>query len=159
MDDEAFVLTGNTSIVCQSDDDAMKSNARLLAEYVEEKTGLKLAVADEAAENAIVLSLGDVEDNAEAYKLSVGLDGVAITGASPAGVFYGIQTLRKALPVVQGGVVELPAVEITDSPRFGYRGAHLDVSRHFFTVDSVKRFIDMLALHNMNRFHWHLFRE
>ena len=156
MDDEAFVLTGNTSIVCQSDDDAMKSNARLLAEYVEEKTGLKLAVADEAAENAIVLSLGDVEDNAEAYKLSVGLDGVAITGASPAGVFYGIQTLRKALPVVQGGVVELPAVEITDSPRFGYRGAHLDVSRHFFTVDSVKRFIDMLALHNMNRFHWHL---
>ncbi len=156
MDDEAFVLTGNTSIVCQSDDDAMKSNARLLAEYVEEKTGLKLAVADEAAENAIVLSLGDVDDNAEAYKLSVGLDGVAITGASPAGVFYGIQTLRKALPVVQGGVVELPAVEITDSPRFGYRGAHLDVSRHFFTVDSVKRFIDMLALHNMNRFHWHL---
>ena len=66
------------------------------------------------------------------------------------------QTLRKSIPVAQGVDIALPAVEINDYPRFSYRGAHLDVSRHFFPVDSVKRFIDMLALHNMNRFHWHL---
>lgn len=81
---------------------------------------------------------------------------MVISGPTEAGVFYGIQTLRKSIPVVQGMDIALPAVEISDYPRFSYRGAHLDVSRHFFPVDSVKRFIDMLALHNINRFHWHI---
>ena len=71
-------------------------------------------------------------------------------------LFYGIQTLRKSLPVVQGEKVALPAVEIIDEPRFNYRGGMLDVARHYCTLDSVKRFIDMLAMHNINRFHWHL---
>ena len=88
--------------------------------------------------------------------MKVTSDQVVISGPTEAGVFYGIQTLRKSIPVAQGVDIALPAVEINDYPRFSYRGAHLDVSRHFFPVDSVKRFIDMLALHNMNRFHWHL---
>jgi len=156
LSDEAnFTLTANTSIVC-SGDEVMQRNAHLLAEYIKEKTALDLAVTADALPGAITLALDAAIDNPEGYRLVVNADGVTITGASPAGVFYGMQTLRKALPVVKGGAVVLPAVTVTDYPRFSYRGAHLDVSRHFFTVDSVKRFIDMLALHNMNRFHWHL---
>ena len=150
-----FVLNSQVSIVCPSDE-AMQRNAEFLAEYVKEKTGLSLSIVEVAQKGAITLAVGEVGDNAEGYHLSVNADGVTITGASPAGVFYGIQTLRKALPVDQGGAIKLPAADICDYPRFGYRGAHLDVSRHFFAVDSIKSFIDMLALHNMNRFHWHL---
>ena len=79
-----------------------------------------------------------------------------ISGASEAGVFYGIQTLRKSIPVVENSTPVLAEVTISDAPRFDYRGAHFDVSRHFFTVDEVKSFIDMMALHNMNRLHWHI---
>ena len=155
VDGTGFTLSGHTPIVYVGDE-SMQRNAYFLAEYIKEKTGLELTVSDVPVAGAVTLTLDTAMDNAEGYRLAVNAEGVTITGASPAGVFYGIQTLRKALPVVKGGAVKLPAVAITDYPRFGYRGAHLDVSRHFFTVDSVKQFIDMLALHNMNRFHWHL---
>ena len=92
----------------------------------------------------------------EAYTLKVDGDGIVISGTGEAGVFYGIQTLRKSIPAVAGASLVLPAVEVKDAPRFGYRGAHFDVSRHFFTVDEAKTFIDMMALHNMNRLHWHI---
>ena len=82
-------------------------------------------------------------------------DIILLDGASAAGVFYACQTLRKALPMGQATSIHIPSVEVTDEPRFAYRGAHLDVSRHFVTTDSIRRFIDMLALHNINRFHWH----
>ena len=88
--------------------------------------------------------------------MNVSASGVVIAGASEAGVFYGIQTLRKAIPVKANSVPVLTAVGIEDEPRFGYRGVHLDVCRHFFTVDEVKKFIDMMVLHNMNRLHWHI---
>ena len=152
---DGFVLDNSTCIV-YSGDAEMKRNAELLAEYIKEKTNLELKVTDVAAEGAITLAVGEAGDNAEGYSLTVDAKGVNITGASPAGVFYGMQTLRKALPITEGGKIELPAVTINDYPRFSYRGAHLDVSRHFFTTDSIKRFVDMLALHNLNRFHWHL---
>ena len=152
---DGFVLDNSTCIV-YSGDAQMKRNAELLAEYIKEKTNLELTVTDVAAEGAITLTVGEAGENAEGYSLTVDAKGVNITGASPAGVFYGMQTLRKALPITEGGKIELPAVTINDYPRFSYRGAHLDVSRHFFTTDSIKRFVDMLALHNLNRFHWHL---
>lgn len=149
-----FTLDETTVIAYQGDEE-MKRNATFLAEYIKEKVGLDLPVTDQPAGKAITLSVSNSGDNPEGYHLTVNTDGVTIAGASPAGVFYGIQTLRKALPVTKGKA-KLPAVEINDYPRFSYRGAHLDVSRHFFTVDSIKRFIDILALHNINRFHWHL---
>ena len=151
---DGFTLSAGTPIVCA--DESMHGNARFLAGYVAEKTGLELTIAEAPAAKAITLALDTTIANPEGYRLVVDAEGVTITGATAAGVFYGIQTLRKALPVVQGREVQLPAVTVADYPRFGYRGAHLDVSRHFFTVDSIKSFIDMLALHNMNRFHWHL---
>ena len=152
---DGFVLDNSTCIV-YSGDAEMKRNAELLAEYIKEKTNLELTVTDVATEGAITLAVGEVGENAEGYSLTVDAKGVNITGASAAGVFYGMQTLRKALPITEGGKIGLPAVTINDYPRFSYRGAHLDVSRHFFTTDSIKRFVDMLALHNLNRFHWHL---
>lgn len=150
----SFTLDETVAIAYQGDE-AMKQNATFLAEYIKEKVGLDLPITNQSSNKAIRLSVENSGDNPEGYQLTVSADGIAIIGASPAGVFYGIQTLRKALPVTKGKA-KLPAVEINDYPRFSYRGAHLDVSRHFFTVDSIKRFIDILALHNINRFHWHL---
>lgn len=83
-------------------------------------------------------------------------NGIRITGNDAAGVFYGIQTLIQMLPTRAGVVPRLPEVEIEDSPRFAYRGMHLDVVRHFFPVAYIKRYIDFLALHKLNYFHWHL---
>lgn len=151
-----FTLTDNTVIVYPKGNEVMKRNAEFLAEYIGEQTGKTIQVTDEApSSNAIVLALGLSDSNQEAYRLEVSKQQITLTGASEAGVFYGIQTLRKAMPTAQGDVV-FPATVVNDYPRFAYRGAHFDVSRHFFTADSVKRFIDMLALHNINRLHWHL---
>jgi len=120
-------------------------------------SGKKLKVIDEQiTSNVITLTTGLNTDNAEAYQLKVTPDNIIIRGASEAGTFYGIQTLRKSLPATNKGDISLPGVEINDYPRFSYRGVHLDVSRHFFPIDSIKRFIDMMALHNINRLHWHL---
>ena len=152
--DKVFTLNNHTPIVYEGGE-AMLRNAQLLSEYIGEKTGLNLQTTAEPQTGAITLAIAPGE-NAEGYSLTVTAEGVNITGASEAGVFYGIQTLRKALPITDAKSIKLPAVTINDYPRFGYRGAHLDVSRHFFSVDSVKRFIDILALHHINRFHWHL---
>ena len=154
---DGFLLGKDTKITYPADDPQMERNARFLAEYIEEKSGLKLnvTVADNNTMNCITLATADISENSEAYKLTIDKNGIIIIGKTAAGVFYGIQTLRKSLPHINEDIL-MPAVIIDDEPRFGYRGAHLDVSRHFFTTDSIKRFIDMLALHNINRFHWHL---
>lgn len=97
----------------------------------------------------------------EAYTLSVAHDKILITGKTPKGIFYGIQTLRQLLPaaIESGAAAEeltIPATLIEDAPSYAYRGMHLDVCRHFFPVDFIKQYIDLLALHKMNTFHWHL---
>lgn len=152
-----FVLNNNTVIVYPAGDDTMKRNAEFLAGYIKEQTGKELEVTNKSVDrNAIILSTGLDDKNKEAYHLEVEKHLIRIQGASAAGVFYGIQTLRKSMAEAGHADVAFPAVEINDYPRFSYRGVHLDVSRHFFPADSIKRFIDMLALHNINRFHWHL---
>ena len=151
-----FVLAEGTSVFYPEDNEKMKNNANFLAEYVKEKTGITLAPTTGTKGNGIVLKVEENKENPEGYMLKVTADNVVICGGSEAGVFYGIQTLRKSLPVVQGEKVALPAVEINDAPRFNYRGGMLDVARHYIALDSVKRYIDLLAMHNINRFHWHL---
>ena len=154
----AFLLSEKTLIAYPANDEELKRNAALLADFVAQKTGMKLQVkADGSSQSVIALSKGLSVDNPEAYSLTVSSQRIDIQGAAGSGVFYGIQTLRKALPICDGNAtVSVPLVSVKDAPRFSYRGAHLDVSRHFFTVDSIKRYIDMLALHNINVFHWHL---
>lgn len=155
--DASFLLKDGVAVIYPENNRKMQDNAEFLVDYVERQTGVKLTShAGMPVDGAICLTLDLSDDNAEAYKLIVDDKRVCISGASEAGVFYGIQTLRKSLPVAQDINVNLSAVEIYDKPRFAYRGAMLDVARHFYTVDEVKTFIDMLALHNINRFHWHL---
>ncbi len=154
-----FVLDASTRIVCATDDEPMLRNAEFLRQYVAELTGIEPAIApagEAPAGKDIRLTTGLDAESPEAYRLTIGADGVTIEGASDAGVFYGIQTLRKSLPAEPVSAVELTAVRIDDAPRFGYRGLHFDCSRHFFPADFVKRLIDLLALHNCNRLHWHL---
>ncbi len=153
---DAFILDSRTKIVYPEGNEKMQRNAEFLAEYLKEQTGKVLSVEPGTEGKGIVLAVSPNEEQPEGYNLKVGKDGINITGATEAGVFYGIQTLRKSIAEAQGSDILLPAVEINDAPRFSYRGAMLDVSRHFFPVDSIKRYIDMLALHNINRFHWHL---
>lgn len=155
--DASFLLKDGVAVIYPENNQKMQDNAEFLVDYVARQTGVKLTShAGMPVDGAICLTLDLSDDNAEAYKLIVNDKRVCISGASEAGVFYGIQTLRKSLPVAQDINVNLSAVEIYDKPRFAYRGAMLDVARHFYTVDEVKTFIDMLALHNINRFHWHL---
>lgn len=156
--DAPFTLSAKTVISLGTNSQDMKRNANMLASYIEQATGIRPAVGKSKNSAAIVLTIDKTIANAEGYKLDADAKQIRIAGASAAGVFYGIQTLRKSLPLVNGKAskVSVPAVHIADAPRFAYRGTHLDVSRHFVTVDSVRQFIDMLALHNINRFHWHL---
>ncbi len=156
--DAPFTLSAKTVISLGTNSQDMKRNANMLASYIEQATGIRPAIGKSKNGTAIVLTIDKTIANAEGYKLDADAKHIRIAGASAAGVFYGIQTLRKSLPLVNGKAskVSIPAVHIADAPRFAYRGTHLDVSRHFVTADSVRQFIDMLALHNINRFHWHL---
>ena len=124
--------------------------AEQFAQWMEREAGLRLAVAE--SDGPLRLTL-DESLGAEAYRLTVGPDGLLVAGGTEAGVFYGLQSLRQL--VSQYGAA-LPALRIEDEPTFAYRGTMLDCCRHFFTVDEVKTFIDILALHKINRFHWHL---
>lgn len=101
---------------------------------------------------------------AEGYNLDVTAKGIVLEASSPAGLFYGLQTIKKILPAnVMAGTnyprqksYELPEVSIQDRPAYGYRGFMLDVSRHFFTADEIKRMLDVMSYYKLNRFHWHL---
>lgn len=105
---------------------------------------------------SIMLSLDGSDLPPEGYRLEVLPDRVDLRGADAAGVFHGIQTLMHLLPAAGTQDPTLPCLRITDHPRFAWRGMHLDVCRHFFPVEFVKTYIDLLARYKMNRFHWHL---
>ena len=146
-----FILEEGVEILAPA---GLQGEAQFLKQYIKEVTWNDLPIAGKRDKKVryIELAVSPTVKEQEGYVMTVSSKGVTITGGSAAGVFYGIQTLRKA---VGEGVIMNPVV-ITDAPRFGWRGMHLDCSRHFFPVAFVKKFIDLLALHNMNRFHWHL---
>ena len=152
-----FVIRTSTTICYPEGNEKMKRNAEFLASYIKEATGYAPKVVTDKSAKPINLSIDKSITNPEGYRLTVTTEGIELAGATEAGVFYGVQTLRKSIPAVAEGMnIELPAVTINDYPRFAYRGMHLDVSRHFFPADSIKKYIDILALHNMNTLHWHL---
>lgn len=143
----------------------VKNAANYLKEKLSTATGYTVSVAAKASGN-ISLSLNATADKTlgnEGYKLISSASGVTIKANKPAGLFYGVQTLLQLLPkeiesktVVKNVKWTIPAAEITDYPRFGWRGLMLDVSRHFFTKDEVKQFIDEMARYKYNLLHWHL---
>lgn len=150
-----FVLHSGTVISYTSANEDMQRNAQFLQDYLATQLGYRLKAVAGTSDKGFVLQLNEGEAS-EAYTITVDSKRVLVESTTPAGIFYGIQTIRKSLPVEQNAVVAMPSGTIEDAPRFDYRGAHLDVCRHFFPIDSVKTYIDMLALHNMNKFHWHL---
>lgn len=167
---ETFTLAQGALVTFASGDDAMASNAKLLADYLKSDANFDVKVQADVKKGAsIVLQLADSKKKAkakkgapvlseapEAYLLTVGKEGVAIKANTPEGVFRGIQTLRKAIGTEAGDKVELPYVTIQDEPRFPYRGVHFDCARHYFSIDFLKQFIDVMALHGCNNLHWHI---
>ena len=163
-----FMLTPDSKIQYPQSDEAMHRNAVFLSGYINDNLGFAPEV--EAVEKpskrkrdgagCITLSLSDKIADPEGYELKAGAAGVEVVGRTPAGVFYGVQTLRKSLPVMPrdsvAAAVELPPVAIADQPRFHYRGMLLDCGRYFLPVEAVKQFVDLMVMHNMNTFHWHL---
>lgn len=156
-----FRLGASTPVCIESSDERMRWVADALDEVLQPVFGRGLECRfPQAGEPHAVNFLLDASMAPDAYRLTVTPERVDICAGAPEGAFYAVQTLRQLLPVeaFDGGVrtVELPAVEIEDRPAMAYRGLMLDVARHFFTVDEVKRTLDLLALHKMNVFHWHL---
>ena len=155
-----YVLTGDCLINYPTGNREMERNAKLLGEYIEDLTGMHLSMRPTVnikdRTGNITLIIDTKMDSDEGYSILVTARGVEICGKTPAGVFRGIQTLRKSLPAGLTSQVLLPAAQIAANPRFPYRGMHLDCVRHFFGVETVKRYIDIMALHGMNRLHWHL---
>ena len=151
---EGFALNSQAVIVAK--DVSLARNAEFLREYLKEEAEIEAVVQEKAVSGrTIVLQLNPKMTETEGYRIIVKRKEVTVEGKTPQGVFYGVQTLRKSLAGLKGEAV-LPAAIVEDAPRFGYRGMHLDVARHFFGVEFVKKYLDVMALHNMNRLHWHL---
>ena len=171
---EPFTLWNDLVQIVAPDD--LNAEATFLQAYLKDLTGSTPSLAQKRKKGTayIELAVSPKVTAPEGYVLTVNKKGITIAGGSAAGVFYGIQTLRKTVVNARQSqhVTELTnkpsassaappftllnPVVITDAPRFSWRGMHLDCSRHFFPVAFVKKFIDLLALHNMNVFHWHL---
>jgi hexosaminidase len=157
----AFAAARTVTVTTSAPTDTeLAALANLLGGFIHAQTGVRSSTGSATAGSAGVISL--VLDAAapggsdEAYSLSVTPDGVEIRASTHKGLFYGIQTLRQLLASPRNGALTIPAVAIHDTPRFPYRGMHLDVGRHFFPADFVKRYIDLMAMYKFNTFHWHL---
>ena len=169
-DEKPFELNSKILVYYES---GLQREAQFLSEYVNDIMGYALNVLEyQGQPDGIVLKVVPENfDQPEAYEINITPKKVEIIGADAAGVFYGIQTFRKSLPIrctqsgdapspsergAGGSKCYLPTATIRDWPNFPYRGMHLDPCRHFIPLDSVKVYIDMLAMHNMNQFHFHL---
>lgn len=167
--DGAFSITPFTKIIIQQRKNKTTEELNWVAQYLD--THLFASDTSKKYNNIqsklmrpqrIVLSLKNYfrEIGSEGYKLSVFPDVIIISGNTPQGVFYGVQTLLQlAKPIQIAGqqlYYQVEGISITDFPKFAWRGLHLDVSRHFFDVEFIKKYIDLLAIHKLNMFHWHL---
>jgi hexosaminidase len=152
----SFVISSATSLFVTGKKDA--AIAVYFNDYLLQHYGFKLKPGTKAGRGSIQFKTTDnaVGLDAEAYHLVSDKNGITIEGKSPKGTFYGMQSLLQLLPVEKSKSLVVAAVTIDDKPRFAYRGAMLDVGRHFFPVSFVKKYIDYLAQHKLNYFHWHL---
>ena len=152
-----FVLSDGMGLAYDASDEEICRNAQFLRQWVKEMTGIELNLTPNDKKAAVRMSLG-AGLHEEAYILTVNKKGIHIQTSDYAGLFRAAQTLRKSLPMVDAKKtgVSLPYVTINDHPRFEYRGVLLDCGRHFFSVDFIKKFLDVMALHGCNQFHWHL---
>jgi hexosaminidase len=164
--DGSFRLASPVRIVSPAGDPRFEDAAAFLRDFLIEKARLSVSRGDRVERGAIVFETADAgslpaSTNGEAYSLAVSPDGIRIRAATAAGAFWAVQTLRQLLPpdVERGAAstpLSVPAVRMTDAPRFAWRGSLVDVGRHYLPPAFIKRFIDLLSLHKMNVLHWHL---
>ena len=154
MQSGRFSVNSSTKVSAASD---LENEGEYLADMFSHITNSTIKFETGSSGN-IELKLDDTIENDEGYEVSVSYDKIVISGKTSKGVFYGIQTLRQLMPasIAPQTDVSIPAVTIKDNPRFAYRGMHLDVARHMFPVAFIKKYIDLIAMHKMNTFHWHL---
>lgn len=153
---EKFIIDHNTEIISN---DSLSNSALFLQNYIQQYYNIKLRINPNSTNKKNIIKLEIISrllKNLNEYELISNNNQTIVYACSENGLFYGIQTLIQLIPETKSQLLQIPAVEITDYPRFDYRGMHLDVSRHFFDVAFVKQYIDYLALHKMNYFHWHL---
>ncbi|MBK6724642.1 MAG: family 20 glycosylhydrolase [Acidobacteria bacterium] len=152
----SFTISGETKLVA-SDNSAMRA-AALLNDELTMSHQIALQPEESAeAPGTILLTTRPSEPTGadESYDLKVTYDGITIN-ATEKGLFHGVQTLLQLIEPDRQQTAEVPVVEISDSPRFKYRGMHLDTARHFMPVDFVKKYIRLIARYKFNYFHWHL---
>lgn len=150
-----FILDDNTTLNAPQ----FEKEAGIISGYITRLTGITTSVAppaETAGENCIDFITDPSIGGSDAFKITVTSRGITVAGGSSDGLFLGAMTLVKAIGAGSAASVVIPAGTIKGNPAFGYRGAHFDVCRHFFGMEDVKAFIDMMALHGLNRFHWHL---
>ncbi len=156
-----FIFTPETKIQVNQAGEQFMKIASFLTNHVDKFYGIKSTVtqSEEPSKRSVYLKL-DPESGLvkEAYNLTVTPKGVTIVASAPNGLFYGIQTLIQLMPPTQKKLTQvvLPAVEIKDSPRFAWRGLHLDVGRHFMPKEFILKYLDYMSMHKFNTFHWHL---
>lgn len=149
-----FVLDNSVGI---SYDDTFKVSGEFLRNFIEEGSDIRLDDNDD-----IQFVLDETIENAEGYKLDIQPHQITISAKTDQGAFYAVQTIRQLLPPefennsISEKNISIQSITITDAPQFQYRGMHLDVARHMFSVDFIKKYIDALAMLKMNTFHWHL---
>lgn len=164
----SFVVNKETQIIVQQGNSEALRIGKMLADKFQKAAGLELSINesdDNTAGNAIYFTAVGAVDSlgSEGYQISATSKSVTIQAKQPPGLFYGMQTIAQLLPAaiessikVENTEWTIPVVEITDIPRFSWRGQHLDVCRHFVPVDFIKKYIDNMAMHKLNTFHWHL---
>jgi len=159
----SFAVTSATKIYVDPNNEELRRIGEMLSQDLQRAAGVPPPVVSAPSgrpgPGGIYLTLRQPSDSLgpEGYTLSVQPTQVMVAADKPQGVFWGLQTIRQLLPAQRAATaVRLPALEVADQPRYQWRGMHLDVSRHFFPVEFVKQYIDYLALHKMNTFHWHL---
>lgn len=156
-DGDAYIFDSSRKLVYDNQDS--RRSLELFAQDLEELVGIRPSVAAGTSEDAkgnVYFTLGLQDGRKEAYSINVSSDGILVQAVTPEGIYRATRTLLKSVGAEKTSSVEFPSAEVSDWPRFGYRGLMLDVSRHFSDVEMVKRTIDMLALHQLNIFHWHL---
>lgn len=156
-DGDAYVFDSSRKLVYDNQDS--RRSLELFAQDLEDLVGIRPSVAAGTSEDAkdnVYFTLGLQDGRKEAYSINVSSDGILVQAVAPEGIYRATRTLLKSVGTEKTSSVEFPSAEVSDWPRFGYRGLMLDVSRHFSDVEMVKRTIDMLALHQLNMFHWHL---
>jgi hexosaminidase len=152
-----FLLDDNTAIHCSNSNKELMAAANFFAAYVKNISGygLPVNVAKKQSVRLVIAKMSELGE--EGYQLDVSHNAIVITANTKEGIVYGMQTLFQTMPPIRtNAILQIPCMMVTDYPRFKWRGMHLDVSRHFFSTDVIKQYLDLMASYKMNVFHWHL---